>query len=56
MDEERNEANADDADDAEHDHDTGLLSSPVAAAGHLRKVVASDERVLDGGHFDYVRD
>lgn len=51
-DEEEDHANADDADNAEHDHDTDVLRGPVRALGDVRESLAGDEGVLDGRHFD----
>jgi hypothetical protein len=52
VDPEGEETDGDDEDDAEHDHDTGILARPVGPLGELDKAVASDEREADGRHFE----
>jgi len=49
-DEETGQTDSDDEDDAEHDNDTGLTASPVAALGDLGDGVASDDGGVDGRH------
>jgi len=49
-DEQGKETDSYDEDDGEHHNNTGFLRSPVAL-GEVRESVASDDRVLDGGHF-----
>lgn len=51
VDEEGEKPDSDDEDNAEDDHDTGILAGPVAALRERREGVASDEGVVDGGHF-----
>lgn len=56
MDEEGNEANANNADDAEDDHNANLPGRPVVTLGKLVEGVASDKSVADGRHFGYLGD
>lgn len=56
MDEEGNEADANNADDAEDDHNANLLGRPVLTLGKLVEGVASDKSVADGRHFGYLGD
>lgn len=51
VDEEGNETNADNTDNAEDNHDTGLLGGPVLALGELHEGIASNDGV-DGRHFE----
>jgi len=51
VDEEADETDADDEDDAEHNHDTGILAGPVVTLGEGGEGVASDDGEADGGHF-----
>lgn len=49
-DEKTGKTDGDDKDNAEHNNDTGLMASPVAALGDLGDGVASDDGGVDGRH------
>lgn len=55
MDAQPGDPNRDDANDAKHDHDTGLLLSPVTALGELHGDIARVEG-LDGRHLCEIGD